>query len=181
MCWGDNGSGQLGHGDKVDHHTAVEVLGIKNAHSLAASGVYACAIDKDQSKCWGGNWSGQLGNNSKTSSNEPVEVVTDISGSKLSGLRTIAVSLLHSCAVDNSDHLWCWGDNTYGELGDGTTTSSSVAIRGAEGLAVRAVSTALDATCIITTTGTVRCVGSNAYGQLGDGQMLYRPTAVITQ
>ncbi len=77
---------------------------------------------------------------------------------------------LHACAVSVSGGLKCWGDNTDGRLGDGTTTVR-LTPRGVAGLAsgVRAVTAGGGHTCAVTTSGAVLCWGDNTNGQLGDG------------
>ena len=81
--------------------------------------------------CCGYNVAGQLGNNTRTDSAEPVAVDAP-AGVKLSG---ITAGLFVACAVA-PDGVYCWGDNDYGQLGDGTWTDRSrpVLVAGTRGL-----------------------------------------------
>jgi alpha-tubulin suppressor-like RCC1 family protein len=73
----------------------------------------------------------------------------------------------HACARRADGSVWCWGDNTYGQLGTGDTVSSRIATRSAM-TAAQQVSGGFDHTCAISG-GTVKCWGENGVGELGDG------------
>jgi alpha-tubulin suppressor-like RCC1 family protein len=116
----------------LNRTTPVEVVGITNAVSVTAGQNHMCALLSDGTvKCWGRNDVGQLGNGTTipdagASSGSPTPVA-------VSGLDHV-VSLIsgssahHTCAVLDSGTVECWGLNTSGQLGDGTTTSSSTPV-----------------------------------------------------
>ncbi len=80
----------------------------------------------------------------------------------------VAAGWNHTCAWSNDGGVWCWGDNPYGQLGDGSTTNRSRPVQvGITG--VREVRAGLDHTCALKHDGTLWCWGDNAFGQLGDG------------
>jgi alpha-tubulin suppressor-like RCC1 family protein len=95
---------------------------------------------------------------------------------------TVAAGRFHACALDTYANVWCWGNNTAGQLGDGTTTqrATPVVATPASMSAFVQVSAGGQHTCAITATGTASCWGSNAHGQLGDGTTTNRllPTPV---
>ncbi len=119
-CWGDNEFGQLGDGTGARGMTPVQVSGISNAVAVTAGWRHTCALLGDgTARCWGQNEYGQLGDGSTATSAIPVPV---------SGI-TGAVELTggwwhHSCALLGGGNVRCWGMNDWGQLGNGTTSTS---------------------------------------------------------
>jgi alpha-tubulin suppressor-like RCC1 family protein len=81
----------------------------------------------------------------------------------------LSAGLDHTCALASDNALWCWGDNTWGQLGDGTATSRVAPTPAAAGYRFTAVSAGQGTTCALTSDGTAYCWGDNTYGQLGNG------------
>ena len=182
QCWGNNAEGQLGDGTTVSSNVPVSVTGLGSTASTAAiirvasGAAHSCALSLSGAvRCWGNNNAGQLGNGTTTSSPSAV-AVTGLS----SGVKAIAAGNSHSCAVTSVGGVKCWGDNTSGELGDGTTTnrSSPVDVVGLASGVVSVTAGAAD-TCALLEAGGVKCWGNNAAGQLGDATTTDRSTPVI--
>jgi hypothetical protein len=102
----------------------------------------------------------------------------DVSG-LAAAVTTISAGYDDTCAVTTTGSVSCWGGNGFGELGDGTTATSSVP-QNVSGLpsGVSALSTGEDYSCALTTAGVVQCWGLNNRGQLGDGTTVNRSIPV---
>ena len=178
-CWGYNTYGQLGDGTTTAKYVPTDVTGLSSGVTALALGYYhTCALTSAGGvKCWGYNAYGQLGDATTTTKNVP----TDVSGLS-SGVIAIAAGYQHTCAVTNTGAVKCWGYNTYGQLGDGTTTAKSVPTNvPALTTGATAIAAGYYHTCAIASGG-AKCWGYNIYGQLGDGTTTakYVPTDVST-
>jgi alpha-tubulin suppressor-like RCC1 family protein len=163
-CWGYNGYGQLGNGSTTSSSTPVNVNGLSsNVTDITTGGSFSCAVVNGGAKCWGLNSYGQLGNSTTTSSSVPVDVT-----GLTSGVSSISSGQYSACAVLLDGTIKCWGRNTYGQLGDGTTTDSSspVAVLNITSGATK-VDISYHHACAIVSGG-AKCWGNNGNGQLGD-------------
>ena len=117
-CWGYNGNGQLGDGTTNDRHAPTPVTGLSSGvTAITAETFHTCALlTTGAVHCWGYNGYGQLGDGTTTNQLTPTPV-TGLS----SGVTAITAGRYHTCALLATGALTCWGDNTYGHLGDGTT------------------------------------------------------------
>jgi len=167
-CWGNNEVGQLGNGSiSWMSNIPVNVSGLSSGVSaIDAGGAHTCVVTSlGAVKCWGWNKDGQLGNGTKKNSNIPV-LVSGLS----SGVSAISAGSEHTCALLTSGGVKCWGNNDYGQLGNGTNSSSNLPVK-VSGLSsgVSAISAGGFHTCALLTSGGVKCWGLNGTGQLGNG------------
>ena len=176
-CWGQNTSGQLGDGTTTDRLNPVAVIGLSSGvAALAAGWNHTCALSKDGAlQCWGNNSSGQLGDGTTTTRSVPASV----NGFASSGAQFVSAGQLHTCLLTSSGGVKCWGDNSHGQLGDGTNTNRLMPVNvSGLGSGIKMVSAGGSHTCALTDAGAVKCWGDNSRGQLGDGTTTSRLTAV---
>lgn len=173
-CWGYNSNGELGDDSTMHRLEPTDVSGLTSGIAAASTGGYhSCALTTSGGvKCWGANNHGQLGDGSVDGSLTPVDVTT-----LASGVAALSVGHMHSCALTTSGAVKCWGSNTDGQLGDGSTTNrlEPVEVMGLDS-GIAAISAGVTHSCALTTTGGVQCWGGNATGQLGDGTTTNRLT-----
>ena len=152
-------------------------------HSAMFSGILflsSCGIDTDgKVYCWGLN---------SVTGPKLTPIAVDMSG--LAGKTAKAISVGHSgtaCIIASDDLPYCWGGNSYGELGNGanTTVALPVAVNTSGALAgktIKQISAGSNTTCAIASDNHVYCWGNNSYGQLGNGSTTNSnvPVAVST-
>jgi len=201
-CWGENELGELGDGTSTGPATCEgwgagtypcrptpgPVAGIVSATGVVAGGNFACGLLADDTvTCWGDNSAGELGDatfdpatNYQSSTPLPVTGIT--------GAKQISAGGVNACALVTTGSIYCWGDSENGNLGGGTTTTTSVNNSNCAGqcsvtpIRVGQISTAtqisaggsawfLDtgSVCAVLAGGTVDCWGLNQHGQLGNG------------
>lgn len=207
-CWGNNSNGKLGLGNTTNTNSpmgAGQKLNVVNLGSdadldsavdIVAGFEHTCVTQKSgEIKCWGGNTSDQLGNESGTNVGSSVAQMGDslkpisFGGRNLASIskvQSVSSGSGHTCSVMESGDALCWGDNFYGQLGQGSELEKIAIHDDASALApisfgknfvaktVLASSGAF--TCALSTTGDVKCFGKTVanektskpfYGVLG--------------
>lgn len=168
-CWGQNNDGQLGNSNATPGYSAipVSVSGLSSGvASISVANRHVCAVTTTgAAKCWGYGFYGALGNGSTSGSGVPVPVA-----GMNSGVASISAGQWHSCAVLTSGAAKCWGDNSGGAIGDGSTAqrNTPVAVSGMNS-PVASISAGWGQTCSVSTSGGAKCWGYNTYGDLGNG------------
>ncbi len=180
-CWGSNTSGQLGDGTNLSRTGAVDIQGISCGRALftppgcpagadlaikevAAGGGHTCAEAGNTWFCWGANSYGQVGDGTTTDRPSPVPM-TALPFLTEDG--TMSPGGRHTCGL-TANGAYCWGDNSAGQLGDGTTTLRTVPVLVVGGLSFLSLSSGGGHTCGVTAGGAY-CWGANGNGQLGNG------------
>jgi alpha-tubulin suppressor-like RCC1 family protein len=186
LCWGYSADGQLGLGSTDLKPFPTLIPGDFRYRRVTGGYYHSCAFTlAANAYCWGNNSDGRLGNGSnKSQSDAPVKVLTaasidTIQGDTVFGEGDIHLSVQalqagwgHSCGIDLSQHLYCWGLNGEGQLGRGSAIPASTVPRATLVLSAelfKSVHVGGLHTCAITTAGAGLCWGYNIGGQLGDG------------
>jgi len=198
-CWGQNDVGSVGNNTgsanaTVNLPTKVYDSGVlsgKTVTSLSQDGyntasggssgfAHVCAVASGSVYCWGDNSNGQLGDNSTTDRKAPVAVVA--TGSEvLSGktVQEVQVGLRHSCARADGA-VYCWGSNSSGQLGDGTSTQRNKPVTVSQQTGaltssnVISIGAGANRGCAVVSDGRTFCWGLNTSGQIGDGTKINR-------
>jgi len=169
-CWGVNDDGALGDGTTEFRYTPTAVTGSLVFTSISTGYGHSCGITTDQAAyCWG--HASSLGSGSWDLQDPHPNPVVVTGGLHFA---MVSVGIGDACGVTTDSVAYCWGDGTYGQLGDGVSiprdgghaSASPVPVVG--GLKFATVSAA-DFACGITTAGAAYCWGPNIYGELGNG------------
>ncbi len=188
-CWGENIEGQLGLGDTYpgdNHFEPIEVASTAEAGATAnylavdTGQGHVCAVrSPGELYCWGRNTGNQLGlgGGVEIQFREPTRVGT------LSNWESVQAGQESSCAINSAHELYCWGSNSFAELGTGDRDDRDLPALIAAGSSFNAVSIDTFHGCAIDVLGELYCWGRGVEGQLGTGDVLDResPERVSTE
>ncbi len=175
LCCGANFTGQLGNDNTSNSPIPVTVSGGLKFVSVSGGFDHTCGVTTSgEAYCWGLNIASELGDGTMTGPQQcETEACSTRPSAVASGLAFASVSAgaggFHSCGLTTSGAAYCWGDNSSGELGNGTNTSSDTPVAVAGGLTFTQVSTGYLHTCGVTRDGVAYCWGDNYSGNLGIG------------
>eukprot|EP01083_Nonionella_stella_P286608 975475_1 len=193
-CWGANGKGQLGYGDKNNRGDDANEMGDAllevdlgsgfNVAHIATGYAHTCALSTNNTvKCWGANGKGQLGygdkNNRGDDANEMGDDLLEVDLGAGFNVAHITAGRDHTCAVSTHNTVKCWGSSGVGTLGYGTESSKGddanemgddlLEVDLGSGFNVAHIAAGYSHTCALSTTNTVKCFGYNECGELGYG------------
>lgn len=185
-CWGANQRGELGNPAFSSSNVPVLVATTLKFQNISAGWLHTCGIQTGgpaaAAHCWGeGDF---VGAGPVPDQPTPIAVTGGLTFTQLSA------GVTHTCGLTQTGAAYCWGRNTRGELGDGSTIDRLVPTPVSGGLSFVVITSGVRIlqpitaahTCGLTTTGATYCWGSNDLGQLGDGTTADRlvPTPVST-
>jgi alpha-tubulin suppressor-like RCC1 family protein len=160
-CWG-------GLGVLTEDFRPAPIPGLAGVVKMApTTSDHRCVVMDDGTvRCWGLDSSGQLGDGR---SGQSAKSDTPVTVQGIAGATDVAVSYGNTCALLANHTVWCWGDNSRGQLGDGTTMPSLVPVQVSGLVNVVQLSTSDYYACATKSDGTAWCWGDNSFGSLGDG------------
>jgi len=173
-CWGHGTYGQIGDGGTADALAPEAISNISGLTAISVGAVHSCGLTPGGvAYCWGSDLYGTLGAGVPAArvcgmeggpcSTTPVAVIGGHAFSALSA------GWAETCALTQAGAAYCWGDDTYGELGNGSAalTRTPVAVTGAHTFVSIASGNVF--ACGLTVDSAAYCWGNNAAGQLGIG------------
>jgi alpha-tubulin suppressor-like RCC1 family protein len=177
--WGDNSFGQLADGSTEAAATPLQIATPSGARitKVAAGYWHGLAVSSvGEVYAWGDNSAGQLG----LGSTDDVDGLVAVPMSRGLMVTRISGGGMHSLALTVSGEVYAWGDNSYGQLGDGTTHSRStpLPVRLPSDVTFVQVAALANASLALASDGRVYAWGDNAFGQLGDGTTVGRPLPI---
>jgi alpha-tubulin suppressor-like RCC1 family protein len=179
MTWGYNGYGQLGNGANITSATPTAVPGLVGVLGGEVGGTHTVVFQNisGQVWTWGNNAYGQLGDGTQNASGVPVRVTAKEPG--FNNISSVAAGGNHTLALSKGGTVWAWGQNFYGQLGNGDNiglnqfapTPVRISANGNSPLTgMTAITAGGSHSLALTSDGKVWAWGYNGYGQLGQGK-----------
>ncbi len=173
-CWGNGKKGQIGSPLLESSNIALKVnLPAGRIRNISAGGEHTCAnVDAQEGRrtfCWGRTGQGRLGADDTNDEPRPMPLPVVNAAGPLGDAFEIAAGNRHTCMIKEGDQIHCWGDNSHGQLGDGTIVEKRSAIQiPANDRSAQRVAGGDAHTCAITE-DVVQCWGIDRDGEVGDG------------
>lgn len=170
-AWGSNHFGQLGDGNITARSTApVQVSGLSGVTEIAAGAGHTVALKEDGTVwAWGRNKDGEICDSTSSNSHpDPGQVLG------LSGMVAVSTKEFFTLARKDDGTVWACGDNSFGQLGDGTETNRNTPVQASGLSGVVGIAAGAYHSAALKDNGTVWNWGHNRYGQLGDGTLTNR-------
>ena len=169
-AWGSNAAGNFGNGTKTDSPTptATTMPAGVTFKQLAAGASHVVALGSDGFVyTWGYNGDGELGNGTTQSNSLPAKALTPAGVT----FTEVAAGEYHTVAIASDGSVYTWGSNTFGELGIGSTASSSTPVKAKTpaGVTFTHAAAGTNSTLVLASDGSAYAWGSNQSGELGDG------------
>jgi Raf kinase inhibitor-like YbhB/YbcL family protein len=169
LAWGNNLYGQLGNESTLDQTFPVQVSSLTDVVSVASGNYHSIALKADGTVWgWGRNEGSILGS---VLGSTNYKQTTPFQISELTDVAAIAAGAYFSVALKNDGTVWAWGNNFYGQLGNGIANVWSRPVQVSNLVDVKAIAVGEDHALAVKDDGTVWAWGNNSHGQLGSGDL----------
>jgi alpha-tubulin suppressor-like RCC1 family protein len=175
-CFGSDANGATATGTDNINYTFQYVTGLRQVSQVSVGNTSTCALITDGTvRCWGDNVYGEMGNG-----NSLLKVLTP--DTQVTGITTatqIAVGLNQACALLTDQTVKCWGSNSQGRNGNGTTVGNATTPTLVTGISTATqIAVSYNTGCALLANHTVKCWGNGATGGLGNGTVTTASTPV---
>ena len=178
-AWGENGDGQLGTNTTIDASSPVQIGSLTTWTSVTAGYNQSFGIlSTGALYSWGGNGNGCLGHDQSPASPNGVKSSPTQIGAGTTWLQVDAGGEYNVAAIQTDGTLWTWGNNSYGQIGDNTTTNRSSPVQVGALTNWAQVSEGYQTVMAVKTDGTLWGWGRNQSGQIGDNSVTQRNSPV---
>ena len=168
-CWGERDLGTTLYQTLPAPQAVTDAQGIT---AISAGNALTCGTRPDgRALCWGLNSAGETGIGEIGPSWTPTPVKTSITFASVSTSGAKQYGRPHACGLTTEGAAFCWGDNYFGQLGDGTTRASLVPVRVSGNRLFESITVGSQFTCGIARGGDAYCWGQGSDGQLGDAPL----------
>jgi alpha-tubulin suppressor-like RCC1 family protein len=170
-CWGFNSRGQLGTGGSPSASDVPVQVGAGNGWtSVSAGAAHTCALQGADMYCWGRNDNGAIGSGTP---GPGVDVTTpvQVAGTWATVASSGSGNSDHTCAIDTTGKLWCWGEGDQGKLGNGTEADQAAPTQVGADTTWASVTAGGSFSCAVKIDSTQWCWGGNVDGEVGIGSV----------
>jgi hypothetical protein len=173
--WGANGTGFLGINSTEPKNSPTQIGSGTTWQKVRAGGEHALALKTDGTLwAWGDNYTGQLGDNSTINRSSPVQISANGSNTWID----ISAGYRHNIGLQSNGTVWAWGENAFGQLGDGTTTARSSPVQVGTLTSWSKIFAGLRNSYFINTSSQLWSCGDNSGGLVGDNTSTSRSSPV---
>ncbi|MEF2174968.1 MAG: hypothetical protein V3575_00740, partial [Candidatus Absconditabacteria bacterium] len=179
FCWGNNVDGHVGDGTVINRINLTHIDTDNTYKYVEANYQHTCGIrNDDKVYCWGRGYYGRLGEGSTLSSvhiKSPKPITSNESFVKIS------LGTAFTCGITNNGKLYCWGGNTKGQIGDGTTNTRTTPVEIDPSNNYKDISLGSDFACAIREDNKLYCWGGYSYLLIGDGSFVDKKVPTVVQ
>ncbi len=184
FCWGRNQEGQVGDGSITDVSRPRPVSQLSSVSSFSLGRYHTCAVASGSLYCWGAFSTTSSTINYGQANPSGTLIPVKIEGIIASAVQQVACGKLHTCALDLTGQVWCFGRNYNGQLGIGSAVDNAIPAPVQSiphSVAMMATGMKGDASCVITILEQRWCWGENNLGQFGDSTAVgrYEPSSGV--